>query len=91
MFVMLVGVCTAQLLAAQGARIVLGGRNRVEIERTRRMIMEVHPGADVTCLPLDLADFQSVRRFVTRFRALHTQVPIHGYYWLCNVCTSACI
>jgi NAD(P)-dependent dehydrogenase (short-subunit alcohol dehydrogenase family) len=49
-------------LARLGASVLLLCRRLAEAERVRRRILAVRPGADVSVVPCDLADFASIRR-----------------------------
>jgi len=55
------GFEAAKVLAARGARVLLGCRNRDKAEEAMERIRGEHPGADLSFVPLDLADLDSVR------------------------------
>lgn len=54
------GFETALVLAARGARVLLGCRNRSKAENARTRIVTVHPDAQVEIVDLDLGDLSSV-------------------------------
>jgi NAD(P)-dependent dehydrogenase (short-subunit alcohol dehydrogenase family) len=70
------GYETTRQLAATGAdyQLVMACRNQAKAEAAREQILAESPQADIVCLPLDTADLAAVRRFVTEFSALDTQV-----------------
>lgn len=56
------GQFTALELVRRGARVVLAGRNPDRLDRTRELVLEEVPGADLAQVVVDLADLASVRR-----------------------------
>ncbi|MCB2060190.1 MAG: oxidoreductase [Novosphingobium sp.] len=56
-----IGLGAAKVLAARGARVLLGCRDKAKAEEAMSLIRGQTPGADVAYLPLDLADLASVR------------------------------
>jgi NAD(P)-dependent dehydrogenase (short-subunit alcohol dehydrogenase family) len=56
-----VGFEAARVLAARGARVLLGCRDRGRAEAAMARIAAMAPGADLAFLPLDQADIDSVR------------------------------
>lgn len=60
------GYFTAERLAAAGARVVLAARSRERAERALAGIRARTPDAEVSWLPLDLADLASVRTAAAR-------------------------
>lgn len=56
-----IGFEAAKVLAAKGARVLLGCRDKAKAEVAIAQIRAVAPGAHMTHLPLDLADLASVR------------------------------
>jgi len=56
-----VGFHVARVLAARGARVLLGCRDRGRAEAAMARIGRLTPGADLAFLPLDQADLASVR------------------------------
>ena len=63
------GFETAKLLAARGAKLVLGVRDPAKGQRAVAAIRETTPAAQIDLLPLDLADLASVGRFAEEVRA----------------------
>jgi NAD(P)-dependent dehydrogenase (short-subunit alcohol dehydrogenase family) len=57
-----IGFEAAKVLAAKGARVLLGCRDSSKADAAIAQIRHVAPGANVAHLPLDLADLGSVRR-----------------------------
>ncbi len=55
-----IGYDTARVLAARGARVLLGCRSGDKAEEAISNIKALHPEADVTWIPLDLASLHSV-------------------------------
>mmetsp|Transcript_29231 Transcript_29231/g.73454 ORF Transcript_29231/g.73454 Transcript_29231/m.73454 type:complete len:347 (-) Transcript_29231:618-1658(-) len=71
-----IGLETASALAALGATVILGARNRQKAEDTAALIKGRHPGADVKVGPeLDLKSLDGVRSFVKEFEK--QDVPLH--------------
>lgn len=56
-----IGFVTAQQLAKQGARVLVGARRPDAGQAAVDAIRAAHPAAEVTLLPLDLGDLASVR------------------------------
>lgn len=56
-----IGFEAAKLLAAKGARVLLGCRDQAKADAAIAQIRAATPNADVVHLPLDLADLASVR------------------------------
>ena len=61
-----IGAVAAEALAARGADVVLGVRDRSRGEATRAGILGRHPGAKVTVSIVDMASLASVRDFAER-------------------------
>ena len=57
-----IGYEAALVLAARGARVLLGCRDQARGEAARDRILESHPAADCSFLPLDLGSLESVRK-----------------------------
>jgi dehydrogenase/reductase SDR family protein 13 len=57
-----IGRALCELLAADGARVILAGRSAGRTTPVVEDIRTRHPQAEVSFLPLDVADFDSVRR-----------------------------
>jgi len=57
-----IGYQTALVLARQGARVLLGCRNRDKCQAAIDSIRALHPDADLDPLALDLGDLSSVRQ-----------------------------
>lgn len=56
-----IGFGAAKVLAARGARVLLGCRDKAKADEAMSQIRRQTPAADVAHLPLDLADLESVR------------------------------
>jgi NAD(P)-dependent dehydrogenase (short-subunit alcohol dehydrogenase family) len=56
-----IGFEIAHMLAARGARVLLGCRDHAKAEDAVARIRQAVPAADLSILPLDLADLDSVR------------------------------
>jgi NAD(P)-dependent dehydrogenase (short-subunit alcohol dehydrogenase family) len=57
-----IGYETARVLAANGARVLLGCRSEQKANEALSKIRRIQPSAEVQWLPLDLASLESVRR-----------------------------
>lgn len=62
------GFETSRLLAARGARLVLGVRDLEKGRQALARICEAAPSAQIDLLPLDLADLASIGRFAEEVR-----------------------
>lgn len=56
-----IGLETARVLAARGARVILAGRDQARLDEAAREIRAISPRAGLRTLVLDLADLASVR------------------------------
>ena len=61
-----IGLETARVLAARGARLILGCRDPGRAHRAVLRIRDAAPGAEVRVVPLDLASLDSVRAAAAR-------------------------
>ncbi len=61
-----IGFEAARVLAAQGARVLLGCRSDTKAAQARAAILALHPRADLDLVSLDLADLTSVRAAARR-------------------------
>ncbi len=57
-----IGWDAARVLAARGARVLLGCRSADKAAAARRRILDIHPSADVDTVALDLGSLASVRK-----------------------------
>lgn len=71
-----IGYVTAQQLAKQGARVIMGCRRLSEGEKAKQALLTHHPSSQIDLLELDLANLASVRNFAETFRARYDQ--LHG-------------
>jgi NAD(P)-dependent dehydrogenase (short-subunit alcohol dehydrogenase family) len=55
-----IGLETARVLAAHGARVILAGRDQARLEEAARVIRATAPRAELRTLVLDLADLASI-------------------------------
>jgi NADP-dependent 3-hydroxy acid dehydrogenase YdfG len=69
-----IGAATARLLAAQGARVVLGARRRARLEALATEIRGA--GGEVTIRELDVTSREDVAAFVELARATYGQVDV---------------
>lgn len=70
------GLESVRALAAAGATVVLGARNP---DRAQEVIADLrvhHPGAELTHLPLDLADLSSIEAAVAAFHDEHGRLDV---------------
>ena len=65
-----IGFHTAQELAKEGAKLILGVRNREKGEATAAKIRKSVPGAAIETLPLDLSSRQSIESFAKQVRGM---------------------
>lgn len=70
-----IGRVTARRLAEQGAQVFLACRSGEQTQVVIEEIRSIAPGAKAEWLPLDLADFDSVRRCAQLF--LERDLPLH--------------
>ncbi len=56
-----IGRSISLLFAAEGANVVMAGRNQDLLDSTRQQILELHPSAQVSTLLMDVTDADSVR------------------------------
>jgi 3-oxoacyl-[acyl-carrier protein] reductase len=63
-----IGLATAKLLAAEGARVAICARNPVTLEAAADMLREIAPGR-VLAVSADLTDGGEIKRVVTQVRA----------------------
>lgn len=71
-----IGWDAARVLAANGAKVVLGCRSRERGTAALERIRAISPQADVSLLEMDLADLASVRAAVDGFRRDHTRLDL---------------
>ncbi len=70
------GFETAKALAGANAHVVIAARNREKAERARAEILEVHSGASLELVELDLGSQESVKRAAAAIRGAHQVVDI---------------
>lgn len=70
------GKASTQLMAANGAQVVMAVRSVNKGETAADEIREDVPNAQLTVMALDLADLTSVRAFATDFIATHDRLDI---------------
>jgi NAD(P)-dependent dehydrogenase (short-subunit alcohol dehydrogenase family) len=71
-----IGLATAQLLAAQGAAVVLACRNAAKADTAADRIRSQAPGSPVSTLPLDLASLASIQEAASRLRNEHQHLDL---------------
>lgn len=62
-----IGFAVARILAAEGARVVVSGREAGTVEAARAAILAAVPGAEVQSFAGDLASAQGCAAAVSRF------------------------
>ncbi|MFJ6088461.1 oxidoreductase [Streptomyces sp. NPDC092369] len=67
-----IGLVTARVLAARGARIILAGRSQANLDGAVQKVLDVTPTADVATLVVDLSDLASVGEAATRIAETET-------------------
>ncbi|GAB1339728.1 SDR family NAD(P)-dependent oxidoreductase [Streptomyces sp. E-15] len=73
-----IGYFTAEQLAATGAVVVLGSRDRARADAAQASIRSRVPGARVRYLPLDLADLSSLKTAVDRLDLDRLDAVVHN-------------
>ncbi|OQR84069.1 short-chain dehydrogenase [Achlya hypogyna] len=71
-----IGESTALELARKGAHVVLACRSADKAQAAKERILAVVAEASVECLPLDLANLESVAEFASTFKAAHTRLDV---------------
>ncbi|MFJ8782274.1 oxidoreductase [Streptomyces sp. NPDC102476] len=67
-----IGLETARVLAARGARIILAGRSEANLGEAVRQVLAVAPKAETGTLVVDLSDLTSVREAASRIAETET-------------------
>jgi len=70
------GLETARVLAARGAKVVVAVRNVDKGRAAAATIVAAHPDAKVTLLPLDLSSLASVREAAARLRSDYHRIDL---------------
>ncbi|MGW4435237.1 SDR family NAD(P)-dependent oxidoreductase [Streptomyces sp. NPDC004596] len=73
-----IGYFVAEQLAATGAVVVLGSRDRAKADAARASIRSRVPGAEVRHLQLDLADLSSLKTTVDRLACDRLDAVVHN-------------
>lgn len=71
-----IGFETSKALAAKGATVVLACRNLEKANAAADKIRQAVPNAELTVMPLDLADLASVRAFAETFKAKYERLDL---------------
>jgi len=71
-----IGKETARALATKGATIVMACRDETRANAALKDIVATSENRSVEVLPLDLASFASIRRFVKEFQAKYDRVDV---------------
>lgn len=71
-----IGLESARVLAAQGARVCLAARNHEALAEARQSIEDQYPDALVETGVLDLADPASIQRFAREFGERHSHLDV---------------
>lgn len=67
-----IGLETARVLAARGARVILAGRHQAKLDEAVEVVRAAAPRAETETLLLDLSDLASVRRAAQRIADTET-------------------
>ncbi|MFJ9098105.1 oxidoreductase [Streptomyces sp. NPDC102405] len=67
-----IGLETARVLAARGARIILAGRSEANLGKAVQQVLAVAPKAETGTLVVDLSDLTSVREAASRIAETET-------------------
>lgn len=71
-----IGLETAKALAAQGATVVLAGRDKARLETALITVRHATPDAKVESLQADFASLQEVRALAEAFKARHSRLDV---------------
>lgn len=71
-----IGLETAMVFAARGARVIMAVRNTDKGYAAREAILNTNRHAEVDIMPLDLSDLESVRFFAESFRSRHDSLDL---------------
>ena len=71
-----IGQVTATALAAQGAELVIAGRNPEKAEKIVKQIKTQTGNPNVTALLADFSDLDQVRQLAVEFKQRHTQLHV---------------
>ncbi|MBB3033298.1 oxidoreductase [Alteriqipengyuania lutimaris] len=77
-----IGFHIAEMLAKNGAKVLMGCRNRDKAENARRDLLKLAPGAQIEIVDLDLADMASVRAAAEGIESLDLLVNNAGIMWV---------
>lgn len=69
------GRATAEVLAAEGVRVIIGSRNQQELEKTAQEISQ-KTGSQVVAIPVDVTDVAQVENFVSKAAAHFGRIDI---------------
>lgn len=67
-----IGLETARVLAARGARIILAGRSEANLDKAVQQVLAVAPKAETGTLVVDLSDLASIREAASRIAETET-------------------
>ncbi len=70
------GLEICRVMASKGAQVIMACRNAEKASPALAEIRQLHPGADVKAMILDLAHQQSIREFWKRFRTENERLDI---------------
>mmetsp|Transcript_12540 Transcript_12540/g.18740 ORF Transcript_12540/g.18740 Transcript_12540/m.18740 type:complete len:331 (+) Transcript_12540:47-1039(+) len=73
-----IGTALSAALYAGGATVVMAGRSMKKLEKAREVVMAEHPQAEgqLKLLQLDLADYESINKFVEEFSKEHKTLDV---------------
>jgi len=71
-----IGLETAKGLAARGARVIIGCRNKTKGLEAVKMIIDSTGNREVSMMQIDMADFKSVHGFVEEFNGKEERLDI---------------
>jgi len=71
-----IGKATAKGLAEKGATLILGCRNQAKAQKAVEEIQKTTGNEQVQTYPLDLASFESIRRFAATVKERHARVDV---------------
>ena len=77
-----IGFHIAEMLAKNGAKVLMGCRNRDKAESAREDLLKLAPGAQIEIVDLDLEDMASVRAAAEGIESLDLLVNNAGIMWV---------
>ncbi|NCP18412.1 MAG: SDR family NAD(P)-dependent oxidoreductase [Erythrobacter sp.] len=77
-----IGFHISEMLAKNGAKVLMGCRNREKAEDARQDLLKLAPGAQIEIVDLDLEDIASVRAAADKIDSLDLLINNAGIMWV---------